>query len=150
MDLTKIIKKRAKLLKDDTQVYYKNNDYKEFAIDSVKVDLTKLTLAEFLRKPYQVMAYLPGIYATPSIEFAKSDPKGTLFSFDCSGKIFEIPRDFIQVKGQMTLADFYKWLLDNNFDIVLGVNAVRDDRGSFDEAVIINKDKIQNIKEMSK
>ena len=150
MDLTKIVKKRAKLIKAEKKVYYRSDSSKDFSISSVKMDLRKKNLAQFKHAPSQVMTYLPGVFATPSIEYAKKYPQDNLFSFEFTGKIFEIPRDFIRVKGQMNLAQFLEWLKDNSYDAVLGINAANTNFGNFDEIVILNKAKITNIKEMGK
>jgi len=150
MNLNKIIKKRAKLLKAEKKVYYRSDDSKDFSIHSVRMDLSKITLAQFKHDPSQIMTYLPGVYATPSILYAKKYPQGSLFSFEFTGKIFEIPRDLIKVKGQMSVKQFLEWLKENSYDAVLGINAANTNFGRFDEIVIFNKTKITNIKEMEK
>lgn len=150
MDLNKIVKKRAELLKkSDTEVYYRSDTSKNFSVHKARVDLEKLILAEFKAKPTQILAYLPGVFATPSVEYARKILEDSLYSFEFTGKIFLIPNDLIKVKGNMRVSQFILWLKDNNYDAVLGLNSVAIPKdGYFNEIVILNQAKISDIKKM--
>jgi len=149
MELKKIVKKRADLLKvSKEKTYYRSDNSKNFTTHSVRTDAKKYTLSQFKHDPAQIMTYLPGIFATPTLEYAKKYPQDKLFEFKFTGKIFEIPADFKLIKEFMSIDQFYKWLLDNNYDAVLGIKAAKTNFGKFDEIVIINKDKISNITEI--
>jgi len=147
MDLKRIIKKRSKLLKN---TYFRSDSSKNFSVFLISKDQRDKKLSQFKHNLSLIMTYLPGIYATPSQEYAEKYPQAKLFCFEFSGKIFKLPKDLNQVKGDLTLGEFHKWLVEHNYDAVFGKDAANTNFGNFDEIVILTKSKIKNIKEMEK
>jgi len=149
MDLKKIIRKRSDLLKLSLNTtYYRSDNSKDFSTSSVRVDLKKVKLKQFKHDPSIIMTYLPGIFATPTLEYAEKYPQGKLFKFDFTGKIFEIPFDLKLLKKFMSMEQFLVWLKDNSYDAAYAANAAKTNFGNFDEIVILNKAKIKNITEV--
>jgi len=94
------------------------------------------------------MNYLPGILATPTLEYVKKFPQGKLFKFNFTGNIFEIPMDLKLLKKNMTIVQFITWLDDNSYDAVYAANSAKTNSGNFDEIMILNEAKIKDITEV--
>lgn len=130
---------------------YRSDNQDNFKFFNPRRDVGKYELRQFVHSPAYLMTYLPGIFASPTKDYAKAYPQKYIYKLKFDGKLFKLPRDFKKIPSEIeTVEAFLGWLKRNNYDGVLGTRAANTSAGSFDEVVVFDSKKLKIMSKLAK